>query len=162
MSKLEWVTPIGNIANLLIGVPQSLELIAQDLTNNNPYISYSLISGSLPEGLTLSSNGVISGTPTYSQSYGYATTLTYDFVIRVYSNNGYILDGGFSITLTNIVNEGFAWVTPPGYLGTIPEGEYYAIRLQAENSNNLPITYSFISGQLPPGMELLKNNILKS
>ena len=163
MSKLQWATSTGTIANLLIGVPATISLVAQDLTNNNPYISYTLISGNLPPGLTLSSTGQISGTPTYSVSgNNYFTTLTYNFIVRANSNNGYVLDGNFSFILENTVNNDFAWITPGGYLGTIPEGEYYAIRLQAETSNNLAITYSFISGELPPGMQLLSNDVLNT
>jgi hypothetical protein len=161
MAKLQWVTNPGDIANLLIGVPASIELLAFDTANNNPYISYNLISGSLPPGMTLSSSGVISGTPVYStSSNNYFTVASYEFVVRVTSNNGYVLDGGFSIVINNTVNEDFAWSTPAGYLGTIPEGEYYSLQLLAESSSNLDITYSFISGQLPPGMQLIPSGYL--
>jgi hypothetical protein len=161
MAKLQWVTNTGDIANLALGIPTSVELLAFDTANNNPYLSYAVISGSLPPGMSLSTSGVISGTPTYSTlSNNYFTSATYSFVVRVTSNNGYVLDGGFTITVTNTVNEDFIWSTPSGYLGTIPEGEYYSLQLLTESSSNLAITYSFISGQLPNGMQLLPSGYL--
>ena len=39
------------------------------------------------------------------------------------------------------------WVTPPGDLGTVVEGEFYQVQLDATNAT----AYSYLSGVLPSG-----------
>ena len=79
--ELLWITPTGSIANLGIGNPQSVSVLAVDTTNNGATLTYQVIGGSLPPGMTMSSTGVISGIPEYSTpSNNYFTTLNYDFV----------------------------------------------------------------------------------
>ena len=50
------------------------------------------------------------------------------------------------------------WVTPPGTLGTIPEGVFYATPLVA--SADETVYYKVIAGRLPPGMEINETGIL--
>ena len=44
------------------------------------------------------------------------------------------------------------WVTPRGVLGTIPENEFYVHQLEATDSDEQELFYSFISGELPAGI----------
>ena len=44
------------------------------------------------------------------------------------------------------------WTTPAGSLGTIPEGEFYEIPLQATAEK--PVFYKLQAGSLPPGMQI--------
>ena len=173
MAQLSWVTKTGNIASLLVNLPASLEIMALDNTNSD--LTYSIISGSLPDGMSLSvvdkGNGtlheyvgVISGTPTsLLLNSSTLSKETYSFIVRVRSSDTSILpiDGAFTISLSNIVNNNFAWVTPAGDLGTVPNGEYYSLQLQAETNTGEPITYSFVSGELPSGMQLLPTGYLQ-
>ena len=46
-----------------------------------------------------------------------------------------------------------SWITPPGDLGTIVEGEFYQLQLGAENATN----YKFHSGRLPDGIVIRTN-----
>lgn len=46
------------------------------------------------------------------------------------------------------------WTTPRGNLGTIPENQYFKYTLSATDSDEQPLFYSFISGELPGGMYL--------
>ena len=165
MTQLSWVTPTGNIASLLVNLSASLELIALDNTNNGSTLTYTLISGSLPDGMTLNNDtGVIAGTPTSTLlNTSTLSKETYSFIVRVRSSNNNLvpLDGAFTISLSNIVNNNFAWVTPAGNLGTIPNGEYYSLRLQAETNTGNPIIYKFVSGELPTGMQLLPTGYLQ-
>ena len=50
------------------------------------------------------------------------------------------------------------WVTPPGTLGTIPEGVFYSTPLVATASNT--VFYSVIAGRLPPGIQIDQTGIL--
>lgn len=163
MSMLTWITPQSNIGNLSINLPVSVTILAADNSNPTATLSYQLISGSLPTGMSLSSSGVISGTPTYTTiNNNYFNTVTYKFIIRATSSSGITpIDGAFSLILTNRVNSDFSWVTPAGDLGTIPNGAFYQLPLEvSETASNTTVTFSLISGALPPGMEV-KNNFLQ-
>lgn len=155
MEKLIWATPVGVIANLPIGLYSKITLQAVDTTHSGDAISYSLIGGSLPAGLELSSSGFITGTPEYSTASNNSfSTINYNFIVRA-SVNGYTLDGGFSIIITNSINTDFHWVTPGGILGTVTNGEFYQLPLLV--SSPVPddsITFSFVSGELPPGVQV--------
>lgn len=154
MAKLSWLTPVGSLVNVLTGIPITYELQAFDTANNGATLTYKLISGELPNGLTLDSSGVIRGTPISAVQANYTSTTPYKFIVRVVSSNGYVLDGSFSIILTNVVNNDFLWVTPAGDLGTVPAGNFYSLQLQTEIAQNLPVTYTLVSGELPAGMRV--------
>ena len=49
------------------------------------------------------------------------------------------------------------WNTPPGDLGTVVEGEFYQVQLNADNAD----TYSYLSGVLPVGIRVTQNGILE-
>jgi hypothetical protein len=57
----------------IVGVPYSYTLQA---TGGTPPYTYSLTAGSLPPGITLQSNGVISGTPTQPGASSFTATVT--------------------------------------------------------------------------------------
>ena len=47
------------------------------------------------------------------------------------------------------------WITPASSLGTIPELEYYEFLLDAYDSTGGGLTYTLISGKLPPGLQII-------
>jgi Putative Ig domain len=50
------------------------------------------------------------------------------------------------------------WITPAGSLGTIPEGVFYEVPLQAIDPADIDtIYYEVIAGQLPAGIEVINN-----
>ena len=159
MAKLSWVTPTGTVANLLINLPASVQLLAFDTLHTDVDLHYTVIGGELPAGIALSSNGILTGTPTFVP--GLVTTLSYSFIVRVRSESGAVLDGQFTVIISNVATGDVNWVTPAGDLGTIPNGEYYSLPLVAESNSNSAITYTFVSGELPTGMYLQKNGLLQ-
>jgi Putative Ig domain len=163
MAKLSWVTePNTTIANLLIGIDSELQLIVADSDYSGEPITFTQILGELPPGLTLSPTGVISGTPTYSSpSNNYFVTQDYTVYIRARGTTGSPIDAYFKFIITNTVNGDFSWITPAGKLGTAPNGEFYSLHLQAETVSASTITYSFVSGELPTGMQLLPTGYLQ-
>lgn len=54
-----------------------------------------------------------------------------------------------------------SWITPRGDLGTVPENLYYSYRLQAIDSDEQPLFYSFISGNLPGGLYITRDGELR-
>ena len=49
------------------------------------------------------------------------------------------------------------WITPPGDLGTVVEGEFYQVQLNATNAD----TYSYLSGVLPVGIRVTQYGVLE-
>lgn len=78
-----------------VGTAYSETITAQGGTS--PY-TYAVTSGSLPAGLSLSSSGVISGTPT--------TAATSNFTITVTDANGFTGSQAFQITIATPSNGG--------------------------------------------------------
>ena len=74
-----------------------------------PYV-WSVVSGSLPSGLSLSSDGVISGTPT--------TAATASFSVQMTANNGSSATRAFSLT----INQGVPLTEDFEHAGAIPNG----------------------------------------
>lgn len=174
MAKLSWVTETNKtIANCLIGVNSSIQLVVYDADHTGEDISFTKVLGDLPPGLALSSVnvgtelspqwvGVISGTPIYSTpSDNYFVSREYTFHIMARGETGSSITNYFKIIITNTVNGDFTWVTPAGSLGTAPTNEFYALQLQAQGPTGFPITYSFVSGELPDGMQLVSTGYLQ-
>jgi hypothetical protein len=53
------------------------------------------------------------------------------------------------------------WLTPAGSLGTVPESDYYQFAFDAYDPSGSPLTYTFISGQLPPGLQVTRSGSLQ-
>ena len=54
-----------------------------------------------------------------------------------------------------------AWITARGNLGTIPENTFYSYQLEAVDSDEQELFYSFISGNLPGGMYVTRTGELR-
>ena len=123
-----------------VGVAYSGTLVATG--GATPY-SWSISSGSLPAGLSLTaSTGVISGTPT--------TANTYSFTAKVTDANSNTATASLSITIS-------ATVQPPSIITTsLPGGQTstsYSTTISA-SGGVLPYTWSITTGSLPAGLTL--------
>lgn len=122
---------------------------------------FTIIAGSLPTGLSLSSRGIISGTiaPVLD-------TTTSTFVVRAISIVGQVADKTFNITVNNASPP--VWATPAGFIaintttnvnGTAINNELISIQLTATSPENFPIEYRLSSGTaLPNGLNLLSTS----
>jgi hypothetical protein len=109
-----------------------------------PSPSYSLVSGSLPPGLTLAADGTLTGIPTAAGTFG-------PFTVRASNIAGSVDTPPVYITINNVVsgNQAPVWVnqTPPL---TTSVGAAYSYTFLA---SGIPTpTYSLVSGSLPPGL----------
>ncbi len=119
-------------------VGQSYSATLQASGGTTPY-SWSIASGSLPSGLSLSSSGTISGTPT---SPGTAT-----FTVRVTGNDGRSRTRSLGIDVL-VASE------PPQLASVLPEGvvgDWYEGRVDA-TGGSYPYTWAITAGSLPPGL----------
>ena len=53
------------------------------------------------------------------------------------------------------------WITPPGNLGTVPEGAYYQVPLQVSEPDGSTVYFKVIAGALPSGVECTTNGIIQ-
>ncbi len=121
-----------------------------DATGGTPAYTWSLASGQLPTGLTLSTTtGIISGTPT--------TGGTYSFAIAVVDSSSPSQTTSTTVTLSVAPAQTIAPLTitttsvPNGTTGTA-----YSTFLQA-TGGTAPYSWSITSGSLPAGLNLAVN-----
>ena len=159
MPAPQWVTSAGSLGTIVESVTASLSVTAINAS------TYTLISGSLPLGLTLSPNtGLISGIPA-----SVPQLTSYQFVVRATNSYG-ITDRTFSITVDG--SDQPRWVTPAGFLPVGPEGQMYAVNRQYVDyqvkaiTDVLPVGQKIryyigdLEGELPPGLTLSEDGRL--
>ena len=123
----------------------STTLVATDDSGVAP--TYSLVSGSLPTGLSLnSSTGVISGTPTSSSN---AT-----FTIRATDNGGSTVDRTFTMP-----NSSPTWSTTSPLTNATRNVAYNNQLVATDDSGTNP-TYSLPIGVLPTGLTLSSTGVI--
>ena len=107
--------------------------------------TWSVSSGSLPAGISLSADGNLSGTPT--------ATGTSSFTVQVTDANNQTATEATSITVSAGVSTTFA--APPGAV----VGTAYTDTLTATGGTT-PYTWSVNAGSLPPGITLTSAGVL--
>lgn len=123
-------TSLGTVTRT---VPFSLQLVASDTT------SYTILSGSLPAGLTMTSGGLVSGTPTAAVAYG-------PVVIRAVGTGG---NTSQSFSGTVAAPAGPTWVTTTP-LDATAVGQFYCLPFEAVGVGI--VTYAVFSGTIPAGL----------
>jgi hypothetical protein len=142
-----------SVPGATIGQPYSLTLTALSVTNTNPVqgssaaATWTVQSGNLPAGVTLSSQGQLSGTPTTEGSY--------QFVVRAQA-------GGVSDTETEtlVVRQPLV-VSSPFQKGAVKSevGVPYTAEQTATGGNGT-FTWTLASGSLPIGVALAPSGAL--
>jgi large repetitive protein len=106
-----------------------------------PFVSWTLTSGSLPAGLSLSSDGAISGTPAVSGRSVFTVTVT--------DSAGNTSSSMLSITVAAVALSTLTKALPGGAVN-VP----YPPQTLGIAGGNPPYTWSLASGSLPPGLAL--------
>lgn len=159
MSSIVWITPAGPLFSAYEG-----NTVLESIRTNSEYTNYTLISGSLPPGLRLSTSvlgglGLITGVPEPTLNVS-----RYEFVVRARTNTG-VSDRTFSIDILGPDQPG--WVTSTGgnqYLNIngkdyVFTGEWVDFQLKA-NPTEAPSTAKIRyyipdkGGILPAGLTL--------
>jgi hypothetical protein len=134
-----YYTPVGKV-----GTPYSHTVSWKPGTGCPPF-TYAVVGGSFPPGLSLSSNGNITGTPTSSG--------TYTFYIRQTDNCGPEGEGNAPFVIKIQAGAPPLAVTSD----TLLNGEAelaYSVALTASGGGAASRAWSVTSGQLPPGLVL--------
>ena len=130
------------LPNGVVGTPYNQTLTADGDTP----ITWSLASGNLPNGLSLSTGGVISGTPT--------TAGTFNFTVKAANSAG-------SDTKALEITVGTAATAPIITTTTLPNGTVNtAYNAPLAATGTATITWSLASGNLPNGLSLSSNGVI--
>ncbi|MEG3143366.1 putative Ig domain-containing protein [Sphingomonas sp. RT2P30] len=136
------ITP-SSFAGVKAGVAYSATLSASG--GAAPY-SYAVKTGVLPAGLSLTSDGVMSGTPTAKGNFSLTITATDSFG-NVGARPFFIVVAAPSIA--------FIPGTPPGGTVGVPYSKTYSA-----SGGTAPYSYTLFSGTLPPGLTLSSAGML--
>jgi hypothetical protein len=153
MSQPIWNTPAGSLGVYPSLIPMVKQLTATVVLGD---VVYSLLSGSLPENVTLYPDGLISGIPPLL-----TTDSTYTFAVRatgVISQS--IRDRTFSLTISGAVAPGFT--TPSGTLLSTNDSAWVELPIAYSNpiSSNT-VTIKLIQGVLPIGLEINEEGLIR-
>jgi len=154
MTQPVWNTEIGSIGTFPALVPVSFQLLAEPVLPATS-LDYTVISGSLSTGLSLSSSGLITGTPSIVTN-----ETTTEFVVRVTDNLGNIKDRAFSITISGAAKPEIT--TPSGELLSVKDSTW--VELPIEFTNPPPgtdVRFRLVQGQLPPGLEINEAGLIR-
>ena len=148
LTQIVAVTPTWTTAASLENTAQSVAYSFALLASNASATGYSLLSGALPAGVTLGTDGTLSGTPT--------AVTTYNFTVRVLSvlSATIFADRAFSLTTVPLP----VWSSPTaGALTDLPTGAAITtINFVATNG----VSYTVTVGSLPTGLSLSSGGAL--
>ena len=156
-----WITPGGDLGKISSQDWFDLDLMAYDI--NDQSIFFTLVAGQLPSGLALDPQGKVAGKPKNDIILeGVPAKVNKDvtsyFTIRVENQDGQITDRSFYITVTG--NHKPMLLNDTQLLGIYLDGTPVSIQLTSVDLDNDPLTWSVISGNLPPGLTLDQNGLI--
>ena len=154
MSIPIWLTPAGDLGIIPEEEYYEFNFDAYVTDGSNP--TYSLVSGRLPFGLEIKSDGTIAGMPLGTiggTPVAVSKITTSTFTLRITSSSFEVADRTFSLTVAGILPQTITPVTEN--LGTYIDGSFLYIDINTIESNPyLTSTFSIIDGELPVGVIL--------
>jgi hypothetical protein len=154
MTYPSWNTPSGSIGTFPSQVALTVQLSAT-ATLPATQIAYTVISGSLPDGISMNSEGLISGIPNIVSS-----DTSYRFVVRATDDKNGISDRTFSMTVSGVASPAFT--TPTGTILNTNDSVW--IELPIDYSNPVitnPVNIRVAQGLLPPGLEINNEGVIR-
>lgn len=147
MAQPIWNTSAGTIGSFPASLPSLFQLSASPVLPATS-LTYTLISGSLPSGISITSSGLIYGTPNIVTSNVIST-----FTVRATDNLGNLRDRTFSMTVTGTAIPQF--LTPNGSILTTPDSVWIENPIAYSNpKSDNPVIIQVKEGSLPPGLEI--------
>ena len=163
MATPVWSTTAGKIATIDEQVAYSLQLEAN--TSDSTAITYSMIAGSLPAGMQVTTDGLLTGTPAEV-----AKRTLYTFVVRATAGTA-ITDRTFSLDVQGADTPTFT--TASGQLQLddstsvglywVIDGSSVSLQMQATDSDTRAgqsLVYEIVQGSLPPGVTMSKSGLI--
>lgn len=140
-----WNTPTGSLGTFKELDYNEIILDAYD-TYSQP-LEYTHISGTLPPGMYITTDGKVKGVPTITGTVT-KNSATYVFTVRANNPAGDVADRSFSIKITN---QSVLTIYPRSVnLGTFDDGSLISYQFNAVTENpETKLTWSVVSGKLP-------------
>ena len=167
MATPVWTTTAGKLATIDEQASFSLQLEANDpvALGDSTAIVYSVIAGSLPAGMQVTSTGLLTGTPAEV-----AKRTLYTFVVRATAGTQ-ITDRTFSLDIKGA--DAPTFTTAAGQLEMddstrvglfwILDGSSVSIQMEATDSDTRAgqtLVYEIVQGSLPPGVTMSKTGLI--
>jgi hypothetical protein len=166
MAQPIWQTPAGSLGTIPEEVFYSVIVRAVDPENVTNPVRYRLISGELPGGIQLSTNGVIEGVPpsrVIVQGVPFAVDedVTSKFAIRAFTERTVdgetvvdrFADRTFTITVAGQDIPSF--ITPAGLVATFNDAGPASVQIEFfDNDIDDDLECSIALGALPPGLNI--------
>ena len=141
----QWTTAAGSIGS----VYETTEIDTSVVATSDSAITYTLSSGSLPDGSTLYANGVITGTAPVDSG-----STTYTFAVT--ATDAELQDTTRTFTLT-VNTDVVTWVNPALGAAITLDGSAYSTELNATDAAGYSVSYT--ANALPTGLTLSGNTI---
>jgi hypothetical protein len=172
MAQPSWVTGSGSLGTIPEGkfYRTTLEAYDPDFPNDSSKVKYTKVSGVLPRGMQVGTNGTLEGTPTATLQgtpLSVSGNVTSKFSIRVFTEkevNGSIvqdrlIDRTFTITVTG--QDAPEFITLGGSLGNYFDGQLINTQIEFVDSDPSDTAIvSVVSGELPPGVTINKTGLI--
>jgi hypothetical protein len=167
MATPVWSTTAGKIATIDEQVAYSLQLEANDpvAIGDSTAITYSVIAGSLPAGMQVTTDGLLTGTPAEV-----AKRTLYTFVVRATAGTA-ITDRTFSLDVQG--SDAPVFTTASGQLQLddstsvglywVIDGSSVSLQMQATDTDTRAgqvLVYEIVQGSLPPGVTMSKTGLI--
>ena len=154
MAQPEWNTSAGNLGTYPSGEMLSIQLRASPILPANQ-VFYTLLSGSLPPGISINRFGILTGVPE-----NVSVEILTIFTIRATDNTNTVRDRTFSLLISGTT--GPKLITASGQILSVTDSTYVNYTLQYTNkmSTNL-VEMKISSGTLPPGLYLTTSGVIK-
>lgn len=121
-------------------------------------ITYSHISGMLPNGVQVTDSGKIVGIPRVLTSK--ETNVTTNFTVRATAESGKISDRTFTLKVSGVQPPTI--LTTATHLGTYVDGDYFKYQFESVDDNQASdLSWSVIRGILPPGLTLSRQGTIE-
>ncbi len=132
----------GALTTGTVGIAYSKTIAASG--GGAPY-DYAITAGSLPSGLSLATDGTISGAPTADENSSFTITAT--------DSNGTTGTAIYSLQVNAAGSASFVFTPAAGALPEAMAGEDYSQAIST-TGGTAPLIYSLSTGTLPPGLIL--------
>ena len=154
MAQPIWNTPAGSIGTFPASVTLATQLSASAVLPAIT-ITYTLLSGTLPPGISINNSGLISGTPNLVTA---DTTST--FTIRATDNLSNIRDRTFSMIISGVAIPEFT--TPEGSVLNTLDSIWIELPIQYNNPDSTnEVIVELQEGSLPPGLEINGEGLIR-
>ncbi|PLX79478.1 MAG: hypothetical protein C0616_11340, partial [Desulfuromonas sp.] len=134
-----------------VGQAYSSQLLA---SGGEAPLSFSVISGSLPAGLSLTTSGLLAGMPTMSGNATFSVRVTDNCTLAPQTS-----DRSFNLNISAFPVTCQPLNLSPAGSGSAVVGQSYSAQFVASGGET-PVTVSLISGSLPAGLTLSTNGML--